>query len=180
MSTIQLSEFKTHLNITRTNDDAELQRTLDSAEGWVNHHTAGHLGGGTITLTARSLAGCSLVLPAARLASVVSLTDPLGRPATFTGAELHDLQAGVVALPYRQRGTWTVVATFDAEIPDDLRLGTLIIGKHLWDTQRSPGRGEGARPGFGPGSEMATPPMGFAIPRRALELLAPYWLPGTA
>ncbi len=180
MSAIPLSEFKAHLNVTRTNDDAEIQRVLDAAELWANHHTAGRLGGGEATFTARALTGSVLILPAARLASLVSLTDPFGNVAVMTGLEEHDLQAGIIALPYKLKGTWTVVATYDEEIPADLKLAVLIVGKHLWETQRVAGQPEQARPGFAAPGQVAGPPLGFAVPRRALELAAPYWLPGTA
>lgn len=181
MSAIPLSEFKAHLNITRTADDAEIQRVLDAAESWANHYTGGRLGGGTATFTARSAGGSVLVLPALGLASVTGITDPLGVTTVLLNGADHDLRAGIIALPYRLRGTWTVTVTFPTEIPADLKLAVLIVGKHLWETQRLAGQSEGARPGFGSGTnQAATPPMGFAVPSRALELAAPYWAPGTA
>lgn len=181
MSAIPLAELKVHLNITRTTDDAEIQRVLNAAELWVNAHTGARLGGGTETLSARSLSGSVLVLPATRLSAVTKLTDPDG-VVTVPAAKDVDLLAGIVALPYRAAGIWRVEVTFAAEIPADLRLATLIIAKHLWETQRVPGQPEGARPGFGVGghSEVISTPLGFAIPHRAKELLARYWIPGTA
>jgi hypothetical protein len=59
-------------------------------------------------------------------------------------------------------------------IPDDYRLAALIIIEHLWETQRGT---MGVQ--LGGDSEAYTPGRGFAIPRRALELLDPP-LPGVA
>lgn len=60
-------------------------------------------------------------------------------------------------------------------VPDDYQLATSIIVQHLWETQR--GRG-GAVPGGSQEPEYMTG-RGFALPRRALELLDTT-LPGIA
>jgi hypothetical protein len=59
-------------------------------------------------------------------------------------------------------------------IPDDYRLAALIIIEHLWETQRGT---MGVQ--LGGDSEGYSPGRGFAIPRRALELLDTQ-LPGVA
>jgi hypothetical protein len=75
------------------------------------------------------------------------------------------------------RGTYTVTYTSGrADLPAAIRLAVLVIAEHLWETQR------GAAP-VGPLSgddTFPTPGLGFAIPNRALELLAPYRRPAVA
>lgn len=179
MSTIPLAEFKSHLNITRATDDAELGRILDAAEAWVNHYTCGQLGGGARTVTARSLGGTFLVLPAARFSALLALADPAGNAVTPRAGSI-DLLAGVIELPYCARGIWSATVEYATDVPADLRLAALVIGRHLWETQRQAGQPEGGRPGFGSYNEIGVPIVGFAIPNRAVELLAPYYLPGLA
>jgi hypothetical protein len=61
-------------------------------------------------------------------------------------------------------------------VPAAVRLGILIVAGHLWETQR------GAAP-VGPlatDDTFATPGAGFAVPNRAVELLAPYRQPSIA
>lgn len=56
-------------------------------------------------------------------------------------------------------------------VPASLRLAVLIIAAHLWELQRTPG----ARTQLYGGSGVSTPlPRGYAIPNRAVELMAPY------
>jgi hypothetical protein len=56
-------------------------------------------------------------------------------------------------------------------VPDSLVLATLIIASHLWETQR----GRSARPGILGPDEVAVP-QGFAVPNRALQLMAAHRL----
>jgi hypothetical protein len=51
-------------------------------------------------------------------------------------------------------------------IPPEVTLATLIIAEHLWQTQR----GDSARPGVDDEGQMDAP-RGFAMPRRAEQLL---------
>lgn len=59
-------------------------------------------------------------------------------------------------------------------VPDDLRLATLIIAAHLWETQRGP---VGVTTQFtGVQGGTVVMPRGFALPNRALELMDPYMM----
>jgi hypothetical protein len=61
-------------------------------------------------------------------------------------------------------------------VPAAVRLAILVVASHLWETQR------GAAP-VGPlatDDTFATPGAGFAVPNRAVELLAPYRQPSIA
>lgn len=176
MSAVPLGDLKKHLNITHARDDAELQNTLDAAEGWVAKYIgAGDaLGVGSRTFKVHAN-GCNLVLPVTRLASVESVADPDGVAVDFDADDDVNLLSGIVRVPHRRRGAWTVVASSPTTVPADIRFAVLVIAGHLWDTQRVAGQGEGNRPGFGgntaPGPTVST---GYAIPNRAKTLLAPY------
>ncbi|WP_402465788.1 hypothetical protein [Isoptericola aurantiacus] len=61
-------------------------------------------------------------------------------------------------------------------VPDDLVLAVFFLGSHLWEMRR--GR-QGRRGAYARDDEPA-PQTGFAIPRRALELMADHLLPGMA
>lgn len=192
MSAVDLDDLKAQLNITRSNDDGELQRTLDAAERWAGAYLGAPLGVTTRTYAVYP-SGRQLVLPAIRLAAVTALTDPDGNPVDLEPFRVN-LLSGVIDLPYGGEGAshggrrhygitgrpWTVVAAFADTIPEDLRLAVLIIAGHLWQTQRVAGQGEGRPPGFGGtggGAPTAGGSTGFAIPNRAQTLLDPYRLP---
>ncbi len=63
-------------------------------------------------------------------------------------------------------------------VPDDIVTGVFFVASHLWEMQR--GRAGRAEAFARPDEATAGVPRSFAIPRRALELLAPYMVPGTA
>lgn len=165
MSVISREDFKTHLNIPANvvKDDAEVQRTLDATE----RHVAaliGPLTTGTSTVAVYT-SGQNLVLPAVRLAGTPVIVDPDGNTVSVAARDIN-LLSGIIRVPYARAGAWQVtVASGAATIPADVELAVLIIGKHLWDTQRVPGRG------------VEAVPAGFAIPNRAATLLEPYLLP---
>lgn len=81
--------------------------------------------------------------------------------------------AGIVQFPARSGPHIVTLRVGREPVPAALVLATYIIASHLWDTQR----GKSARPlpsQFGQGEDMARTPMGFAVPHRAAQLMAPY------
>jgi hypothetical protein len=98
-------------------------------------------------------------------------TDPM-----ITQADI-DPNSGVInqnyKIPFLLLGTCDVVYTagLGTAVPPAISLASKIIIQHLWETQRGPS----AQPGVG-GDEMAITLAGFAVPNRALEVLAPYLL----
>lgn len=116
--------------------------------------------------------GRCLVLPDTHLVSVGPVTDPAGNVISADQLDCN-LLSGIVTVPSVRAGQWTVEAT-SREHASSIRLAIKIIASHLWDTQRgSPSSGN--RPGFGqPVTDGSPVRMGFAIPARAAELLAPF------
>lgn len=162
---ITLDELKDHLNITSSRDDAELMLHLGAAVGAVEG-IVGPLTARTVVETARGN-GSTVLLSQYPVVSVTSLTET-ELPITYS----TNLAAGLLSEVYTYG---TVEATYvvgRTTIPDDLRLAVLIIAGHLWKLQ------QGATPSALQGDEFdVTPGMGYAIPSRAQDLLAPHALP---
>jgi len=166
--TVTLADLADYLAITAADSRyAQVQDVLDATL----EHVASIVGpAGASTVTVRPT-GYKLILPATNLATVGTVTDPLGAVVTPTDT---DLASGVVTIAtVVTPGAYTVTVTRgdSASVDEAVR----IIAKHLWETRR--GRA-GRDAAFAQGDEQV--PMGFAIPRRAAELLAPVTVPGFA
>lgn len=158
---VALPEVKAHANVTSSVADIELEMMRGAAQdvveglvGPVLHRVV------TETVTARS--GVVVL----RVAPVVSLTTVTPVPSVLP---VLDGPTGIL------RG---VVGTVDVayvagrtSVPDAIRLATLIIAGHLWETQR------GSSPTALQEEDPAPAGIGYAIPNRALDLLGPYLLP---
>lgn len=179
MSLPTLDDFKVHLNKTDAKDDAELSDMLyaavDAVEGLV-----GPLRTREVTETHRRASGSCLLLkqrPAGSLVSVSSRMYPGWDlvAQSVDGYEL-DSDAGLVWAGTAGWFSGDVVVTYTTGreyVPDAVRLAILIVGAHLWETQRGTSPSalalQGADADF-PVNNGA----GYAIPNRATELLAPY------
>ena len=125
-------------------------------------------------------------MPVGSLVSVSSRYAAVTTPLTLSDYEL-DPETGLLrtALGTPFYGTYTVTYTSGRDdLPAAIRLAVLVIAEHLFETQRRPGFTTDAPAGFGgadgiPDATNSTP-MGFAIPSRAQELLAPYMIPRIA
>lgn len=178
-SIVSLAETRAHLNMSssETGDDDELRSFIASATRAVERQ----LGRAVVrrTVTDRfHLAGAAtaLLLRRVPVLSVTSVASTDGAR-TWNAADFWaDGESGLVttsgaALIGSVDFTYQVGM---ALIPEAYRLAAKIIVQHLWETQRGAmgvqlgGEGEGWNPG-----------RGYAIPRRALELLDST-LPGVA
>lgn len=172
---VNLAGMATYLGIGAS--DAlypQLQGVLDATVELVESKVGQR--GATPTLTVRPDGRC-LVLPAVHLASVDTITDPAGNTVALTDCDVDEV-AGVVVLPsvvtsgYQRAYTVEVTTATSAAVDE----ATLIIGKHLWESRRG-NRGQAAN---AYAQDMDVVPVGFAIPRRAAELLTPLMAPGAA
>lgn len=75
--------------------------------------------------------------------------------------------------PYTYDVTYTVGRN---PVPDNMLQATLIIARQLYDTQRN----AAAVTFTNMGGQETLPPMGFAVPRRAEQLLSDYVVPAIA
>ena len=173
MSVLTLADAKTHLNITGSASDTELQTFIDAAEGVIAKQC------GPLTLTVRTdrVSGGSegLVLPVTPVVSITSITPVLGTALTLSDLYVNTT-TGIVEYTY---GSSFWAREYDvtytagrATVPADLLMAVKEMTRHLWQSQR----GSGARPGST--ASASTP--GFLIPNLVAELLTPYRQAGVA
>ena len=166
---ITVDEVKRHANITSSTSDTEIELMRDAAQDAVEGLIGPVL---WRTVTQRiSANGSTLVLNTLPVVSVTSLTLN-GSAVTYTATD-GGMLADVTV-------TGDVVATYVAgrtQVPGAVRLAALIIAAHLWQTQLGSAPTQ-LQDDF---SAVPTVGVGYAIPNRAADLLAPYLsLPGVA
>lgn len=171
---ISLAEGKAQLNITGTDDDEEIAGMVRAVTA-VCERYVGALARTTYAETHNG--GYRIVLDHAPVLSVTSVVAILDGGTNQSVADLDvDGPTGIIR---RLDGAYmcgplrfTYVAGRTEVLPH-VRLAGLIILQHLWETQRG-----NVAPRFGV-EEPWDPRRGFAIPRRALELLGDQ-IPGIA
>lgn len=176
MSAVTLAEAKTHLNITATTNDTELQAFVDRAEAAIVKRCGPLV---ATSVTSRVRGGSSiLALPKTPVLSLTSITPLDGTALTAsdyivsTGGNVE----GKTGVTFRSR--WYDVAysaghgATAADVPADLKLAALELVRHLWDTQR----GGTVRPGSRPSDAMSNtiPGAAYLFPFRVEQLMAPY------
>lgn len=173
---ISLAEAKAQLNITGNDDDDEIAGMVRAVTAVCERHV-GALARTTYAETHSG--GYRLVLNHAPVTSVASVTPILNSGVDQTVADLDvDGPTGIIRRidGAYMCGPFHVTYTAGrAEMPANVRLAALIILQHLWETQR----GQQGGVSFGGSGEVYDPRWGYAIPRRALELLGDQ-IPGIA
>lgn len=168
---ITVYELKNHINVTDSDSDEEIELIRDAAQDAVEG-LIGPVLWRTVTQRITGSGSSTVVLNTMPVVSVTSLTYS-GSATTYTLAD------GGMLLDVPVRGD--LVATYVAgrsTVPGAIRLAGLIIAGHLWETQRGNAPAASLQPeDFGASSAG----IGYAIPARAADLLAPYLLlPGVA
>lgn len=169
---VTLAEAKAHLNITGVSDDEEIMGMVEAVTTPIERVAGSVL---PASYTERHDGARPMIALSHRpVLSVTSVTLPGGTTVAPPGYEL-DADAAVLtrmAGAYRwewEAGRITVSYTAGlAAVPAHVRLAALIVVQHLWETQRGGPRDQRFTGG---GGEGWSPGMGFALPRRALELL---------
>ena len=155
MSVVTLAQVKTHLNITVTTYDTELQTFIDSAEAAIAEKT-GPLTSVATTERVRGGGSPGLVVRETPIVSLTSVT-PVGGAALTVADLTVTKSAGVIE--------WTSGATFRSEwydvvyqagrstVPEDLKTGVKELVRHTWAaSQRGAPRGAAAAAQAGPQS----------------------------
>lgn len=177
---VSLADARAQLNMrtTETGDDDELRGFIGAATGAVERA----LGRRVVrrSFTDRFEVGratAELLLRNVPVLSLTSVVSADGATTWSTGNLRVDGETGLVTVVSGAALTGAVDVTYqagDTVIREDYRLAALIIVQHLWETQRGT---MGVQ--LGGDNEPYMPGRGFAIPRRALELLDTQ-LPGVA
>lgn len=189
---VTLPITKEFLNITDTDDDIKLTRFIAAASQMIVNKV-GVVSGSPVVSEWHDGGTARIVLRnQGPIVSVTSVLESYGSTVyTLTQVDLDtpaignaysysvDLDEGLlvrrasgVAIPFTN-GVRNIHVTYVAgysTVPEDIKQATLVLVKHLWDTQRGPRQGVNAAPdGFG-----------YSFPNRVLEILAPYIVPGIA
>lgn len=113
-----------------------------------------------------------LVLPVTRVTALVELRDPDGNVVEPYDT---DLEAGIITLPVwpATEKAWTVEATTGQDIVS-LKRAVKIIASHQYGEHRGGAALPGGRSYPTGSNDEVVSQMGYAIPRRAAELMVPY------
>lgn len=158
-----MEEFKAHLNRTDAVDDLELRTHLSAATDWVEDEIGGPVTPTSFTEVHTGVVG-ELVPRKRPLISITSITPYLG---TALGAAAYraDTDLSVIFFRYASGTEYTLIYRAGLSvIPERVKLAGLIVAAHLWETQNGFGGRRNA-------DELATTGLGFAVPRRAMQLL---------
>lgn len=180
---VTLDEFKAHLNLPSNTkeSDTELQLHLNAATEALEKRVGAMV---TREFTERVTArGGLLLLANAPVVELASVTEVGGT--AWTIGDLYVAADSIVRLSAGGQlpgvdftVTYTAGRGAIADVPARFKLATLIVAEHLWETQR----GTAVRPAMfgmapeptstGTAADAGYVYRGFALPRRALELLA--------
>ena len=172
MAVVSILEVRTHLNISRTDNDAELQAFINAATAAIGERV-GPLEPTETTVRVRP-AGRGLRVPAPAT-SLVSVADADG-VALVPGDLFIEPASGLIsANDGTTFGASYYTVTYMAgrdPVPADLKLAVLELVRHFWDTQRGPT----ARPGSTASETTANsvPGAAYLLPFRVSELLKPH------
>ncbi len=183
---LPLQDAKDMLNIpqTTTTYDNEISAWLATVESVLERFTGGPIVNRTITERATATANWTAISVRQRpLVSVTSIVNVAsGQAVDITNIEL-DANAGII----RRKLGWpfvlfwagppvvtvTYVAGWGTAVPPAFNAAARVIIDHLWQIQHGPS----VRPSIGGLEEAQTYRdigLGFSVPNRAIELLAPY------
>lgn len=175
---LTLSDARAALRLaaTDTTNDADLQATYIPAVTPMVEDLAGPIVQRTGVVRTFDGGKPSIALPSA-VTAVTAVTES-GVTLTSGTDYVADLASGVLFRGSATTpGSWAdgvqnVTVTYDAGtgvVPPNVLLAARIILRQLWQADQ-----QGARPQFGsPETDTVTTPSGFAIPKRAFELLQP-------
>jgi hypothetical protein len=176
---VSLADVRAQLNMgpTETADDEELRGFIGAATGVVEQ-ALGRVVVRRSIVERQQVGRAREVL--LRQVPVLSLTSVAAADGSMTWDPANmrvDGETGLVTVTSGELLAGAVDFTYQAGevvVPENYQLAALIIVQHLWETQRG---AMGVQLGGDSDNWMAG--RGFAIPRRALELLGPQ-LPGVA
>jgi len=168
-----IEELKAQLRRTDDADDLALRSYLASATRYVEKRLGGPVS--VQTLTERHfVTGFTLVPRKRPLVSVTSITPDFGTvldPTAYTA----DTGVNQITFYYGIWPTWhtLVYKAGYAQVPENAKLAGLIVAQHLWETQNGFAGRRNA-------DDFVQTGLGFAVPRRAEQLLVPDEMAGVS
>ena len=174
---ISLDEAKARLNITTTDNDEELRRIIAAATGRAAAAVKRALSVRTLTQTVDKtyMPSRTVVIPTPALLAVSAVTED----GAAVAAADYEVSRDGQEIRRKDSALWTGVVAVTGTVGvagDDLAIAqqaVLELTAHLWETQRTPMGRNAALAGPVPG-------MGYALPNRVDEMLAPLRLDGFA
>lgn len=159
---LSMEEVKAQLNRTDDSDDLEIRTYLASATKYVENRLGGPVS--VQTFTERHLITGDIIPRKRPLVSVTSITPDFGT-ALDSSAYLADTELNRIVIYWAQPGWHTIVYKAGQQLPNEnAKLAGAIVVQHLWDTQNGfAGRRQV--------DDLVQTGLGFAVPRRAEELL---------
>ena len=181
VTVLSLADAKDFIDIPQatTKYDDEIARKISVIEGMLERMTGGPIVNRTI-VDERTEVGSgyhTLTVRYRPLVSVTSITDVASGTALAVTDLDVDTATGVIRrklnLPFWSRGPYyliTYVAGQGVVTPAAFSEAASVILQHLWESQR----GQSSVPQYGGEETVTLPGLGYAIPNRAAELLAPF------
>ncbi len=167
-STLSLEDAKQHVNVpaaTTTQDD-EVAFWCAVVDAAIERHIGGPILTRAVTERVEPTGGGTTLL--LRQLPVVNVTSVGGT--AVSGLDV-DAESGIVHGSFGSSAVSVVYAAGrGTAVPPAIAGAARIILGHLWQTQR----GGVSRPSVSGGETTVMPGLGYAVPNRALELLAPY------
>lgn len=168
---VDIDDLRNFLHLSSSADVEGLTEVLAATVDRVQSMVTVSLDTDEVTYRPRPRPTGALLIPTGA-DELLTVTDPTGVDVDAADLDV-DLDAGIIWPTSRtlHRGAWTVTVRYPGASAAVL-LAVKIIAKHLWGVHRGSGGRAGPRGGVAAQDEPAL--AGFAIPRRARELLEPY------
>lgn len=172
MAVVSVAQVRSHLNISRVDNDGEIQAFIDAAVAAIGERV------GPLEPTAKTVrvrpTGRILRVPAPAT-TLTSVVDADGVAVSPLGLFMEPASGLISANDGSTFTSGYYVVTYMAgrdPVPADLKLAVMELVRHFWDTQRGPTR----RPGSTASETTANsvPGAAYLLPFRVSELLKPH------
>lgn len=173
---VSLEVAKAHLGITKDTSDAEMRNWISAVSQVIENLVGPCIIRSYTTVITQCGGSWWIKAPAIEITSVTRIGyGPAIDPASLyvVGETGEVIQITPYTVPID--GTFAITYTAGRSvIPANIVQAALIILKHLWETQRGSDMSRGRMSMGGEDDILLDPGMMYAVPRRAVELLAPH------
>lgn len=170
---LALQELKSHLNLTRPMDDAELRIHLEAAVEIIDGY-CGPTAERPVTVV---VTGSPIVLSVLPVLTLTSITGAAGGSISLTGVTVGADGTIFGYAPGRGARTTVVYQAGRATAPASLKMAAMLIAAHSWRTQKGPTPRSGLQ---ATDDDVVIVGSTFAIPRKAWEYMQQFTAPAFA